>query len=169
MLHIYAHLQPPVVTLINKCNSQLPLILNGLFKNAEASKALFKLRSLLNDPHISLDQLIKPIALYGSGLQGPDVIKCVIDDPNKYFNCLSKFIAEELNMSIARFVLGVHKKAPNSAVLGKLGCYPLGLAITANTILYKVMPLRKLFYAIVHTGLGRVGKGRQHPTVCLWK
>ena len=62
------------------------------------------------------DQLFKPIALYGSELWGPDVIKHVTDYPTKYLNCLSKFTAEKLNMSFARFVLGIRKKDQNCAI-----------------------------------------------------
>ena len=41
-------------------------------------------------------------------------------------------------MSFARFVLGIHKKAPNAAVLGDLWRYPLGLELTVHvsSILY---------------------------------
>ena len=71
-----------MTVLINKMDTTTYSIVSyGSFTNAErnmtakASKALFKRRSLLNDTHISptialtlFDQLIKPIALYGSEL-----------------------------------------------------------------------------------------------------
>ena len=52
------------------------------------------------------------------------------------FDSLDKFVCEELNMSFSKFVLGVHKKAPNTAVKGKLARLPLGSDIIPNILLY---------------------------------
>jgi hypothetical protein len=128
----------------------LELSSNCSFRKAEenmcrkASKAMFKLKSLLNNTNISpgtglklFDQLIKPIALYGSEIWGPDVIKSAWNNQCQFNQSLYKFACEKLNTSFSKFLLGVHKKAQNTAVRGELGRYPLGIDIMANCILYQ--------------------------------
>lgn len=138
-------------TVQNYCYLGLELSSNCSFKSAEkvmaekAKKALFKLKSLLYNTNINpktalklFDQLIKPIALYGSEIWGPDTIRCKLTNESepKFIRSFESFACEKLNLSFARFVLGVHKKAQNTAVLGELGRYPLGLDIAANAVLY---------------------------------
>ena len=79
-------------------------------------------------------QLIKPICLYGSEIWGIDEIKW--KDTNTFVKSAETLAAEKLQLSFSKFALGVHKKAQNSAVRGELGCFPLGLDIVANTLLY---------------------------------
>ena len=120
----------------------------GNFKEAEqaislkASKALFKLKSLIYNsdlkPSVCLklfDQLIKPIACYGSELWGVDVIK-TRGGTTKLYESLSKLKCEKLCLSYSRFILGVHKKSQISAIQGELGRYPLGIDVIANTLMY---------------------------------
>jgi len=99
------------------------------------------------------DQLIKPIALYGSEIWGPDVIKGLDGDDTKYCRSLESFACEKLNLSFARFVLGVHKKAQNSAIYGELGRYPLGIDITANILLYHEHLLSENASPLMHNTL----------------
>ena len=118
---------------------------NGSYKQAEitlsekARKAMFKLKSLLYGTNIKpntclqlFDQLIKPICLYGSEIWGIDRLKT--QDTSTFNESLEKYTSEKLNLSFAKFSLGVHKKAQSSAVRGELGRYPLGLDITSNII-----------------------------------
>ena len=122
---------------------------SGSFRAAEksmsdkATKALFKLKSLLYGselkPDICLklfDQLIKPIALYGSDIWGVDFARVNPNNRDKFIESLGKFTSEKLNLSFSRFLLGVHKKAQVSGVQGELGRYPLGIDIVANSLLY---------------------------------
>jgi len=114
------------------------------------------------------DQLIKPIALYGSEIWGPDTLKFSAEDCNKFSESLHKFKSEKLNLSFARFILGVHKKSQNSAVRGELGRAPLGIDIAANTVMYlkhlqsdKTSPLLKEAFILNTTmpnGKGWVAK-----------
>jgi hypothetical protein len=140
----------------------------------KALKAMFKLKSLLNNTHLNpqvalklFDQLIKPIALYGSEIWGPDTIKYSDQDQTKFSQSIHKFACEKLNSSFAQFILGIHRKAQGTAILGELGRYPLGIDITANSVLYlkhlltdKVSPL--LRDAIVCNSYLPGGKGWSH-------
>jgi hypothetical protein len=131
------------------CYLGMEISSSGSFKLAEktmsekASKALFKLKSLLFNtelkPDVSMklfDQLIKPIALYGSEIWAPDLLKSSQDERSKFNDSLGKFSSEKINLSFERFILGVHKKSQVSAVQGELGRYPLGIDITANALMY---------------------------------
>jgi hypothetical protein len=109
-------------------------------------KALFKLKGLLRGsnlkPNVCLklfDQLIKPICLYGAEVWGPDFIKAAmpIQEINTKFEVsMENLTCEKLNTSFAKFVLGVHRKAQNSAVRGELGRAPLGLDIVTTILKY---------------------------------
>ena len=55
------------------------------------------------------DQLIQPIAVYGSDIWGPDRIKVHNDNRFKFLESLTKFTCESLNLSFSRFILGVHR------------------------------------------------------------
>ena len=120
---------------------------NGSFKSAaqsmsqKARKALFKLKSLLHGSLVKprtclqlFDQLIKPIALYGSEIWGIDDIKH--KDENSFIKSIEKFAAEKINLSFSKFALGVHQKAQNSAVRGELGRIPIGFDIATNILMY---------------------------------
>ena len=79
-------------------------------------KALFKLKGLLYEsgmnPLTSLklfDYLVKPIALYGSALWGADLLN--ISGLQKFLESMEKPICKKLNISLCRFVIGVHKKS----------------------------------------------------------
>ena len=109
----------------------------------KTAKAMFKLRCLLTDTGIEpktaiklFDQLIKPIALYGSEIWGPGKLSASLQNKQMLNKSFSKMSCEKVNLSFCRSILGVHKKAQNSAVLGELGRYPLGLDVAANAILY---------------------------------
>ena len=108
----------------------------------KAMRALFKLKGLLHgsgmNPFTSLrlfDQLVKPIALYGSELWGADIL--CMSNPKKFFESMEKLLCEKLNMSISRFVLGVHKKSQTSAVKGELSRAPLAIDIVANVLKFR--------------------------------
>ena len=53
------------------------------------------------------DQLIKPIALYGSDIWGLNCLK--VRDGDKFFSTLDMPLCENLNLSMYRCTLGVHK------------------------------------------------------------
>ena len=104
-------------------------------------RALFKLKGLLHGtgmrPNTCLklfDQLIKPICLYGSEIWGVEF--CRSADPEKIYTYFEKLPCEKLNMSMCRFILGLHKKSQISATRGELGRYPLGIDAIANVMSY---------------------------------
>ena len=122
---------------------------NGNFKMAQKSlynkalRALFKLKKLIYGaklkPYICLklfDQLIKPICLYGSEIWGPSTINLADTEGNngKLEATFDKILCEKLNLSFSKFILGVHKKAQNSAVHGELGRLPLGVDIVSAIV-----------------------------------
>ncbi len=80
----------------------------------KAMRALFKLKTLVRGtcllPKVIIklfDQLIKPIALYGSEIWGIDSINPT--DMSKMIESLEPPLCEKLNISLSRFALGVHK------------------------------------------------------------
>jgi len=108
----------------------------------KAMKALFKLKNLLSGSnlkaHICLklfDQLIKPICLYAAEIWGIFEFKIpsVLGVIGKLEASLENVLCEKLNTSFAKFVLGVHKKAQNTAVRGELGRYPIAIDIITAT------------------------------------
>jgi len=108
----------------------------------KAMRALFKLKNLLFDSNTNpttsiklFDQLIKPICMYGSEIWGADLLKT--PEFSKLAQSIEKLACEKLNLSICRFILGVHKKSQISAIRGELGRAPLGTEIISNMIKYK--------------------------------
>ena len=54
----------------------------------------------------------------------------------KFNESNESFACEKINLSFSTFVLGVHKKAQDTAVSGELGRYPIAFDIIANIISY---------------------------------
>ena len=93
----------------------------------KARKALFKVYKSVNYPLCSVqlmsklfDTLVKPILLYGSEIWG---------DSNN-------ILVETMHNKYCKSLLGVNKNAPNSAVLGDLGRYPMQIYIDITVIKY---------------------------------
>jgi hypothetical protein len=108
----------------------------------KAMRALFKLKSLLYGSGMNpltclklFDQLVKPIALYGSELWGADLLKT--SSLKSLIESMEKPTCEKLNISLCRFVLGVHKKSQITAIRGELGRAPLAVDIVASILKYK--------------------------------
>ena len=94
--HIFTLNDNTLETIQNYCNFGIEMSSSGSFNLAEknmsekASKVLFKLKDLLSNinlkPGVSLnfvDQLIKPIVLYGSEIWGLDISRyCTEEDNN---------------------------------------------------------------------------------------
>ena len=109
----------------------------------KALKALFKLyKSFGNIPpsvkmakHL-FDAMVKPILLYNAEIWGSTVINYfkVLDngcDKSKlYLN--SNF--EKMHLKWCKYVLGVHSKSTNIAVLAELGRYPLTSEVILNLV-----------------------------------
>lgn len=111
--------------------------------NDKATRASFKLRSLLQNSQLNLstclklfDQLIKPICLYGSEIWGVNFIKTSDSNKTTLSTSFDKLRCEKLNLSFCKTILGVHRKAQNSAVRGELGRSPLGIDIYSNILKY---------------------------------
>ena len=69
-----------------------------------------------------------------------------IPNYNKEFKLettMENFPCEKLNIKFSKFILGVHKKSSNFAVLGELGRYPLYITII-NTILKYLNRIKEL-------------------------
>jgi len=124
----------------------------------KAMRALFKLKGLLYgsgmNPLTSLtlfDQLVKPIALYGSELWGIDLFNT--SSLPKFLHSMEKPTCEKLNISLCRFVLGVHKKSQITAIRGELGRAPLAIDIAANVMKYKEYLMSKKEDSLLHEAL----------------
>jgi hypothetical protein len=124
----------------------------GSFKKAQsvlcekAKRAMFKLKKIIIDTNLKpsiqcklFDQLIKPICLYGCEIWGLDQLQLkdgLETSTHKLEESYDKLLCEKLNLACSRFILGVHKKAQNSAVRGELGRYPLGISVMCQASKY---------------------------------
>lgn len=116
---------------------------SGSFTAAETElknkgmKALFKLKKLIAQSCVKpktvlhlFDRLIAPILCYGSDVWGIRNIKKEIGANTYMFErSMDKLLAEKCNLSICKYVLWVHKKTCNAAVLGELGRLPVWVSI----------------------------------------
>jgi hypothetical protein len=104
-----------------------------------ARKALFKLKACTRDSAISpalalklFDQLIKPVCLYGSAIWGTENLNATKYKKEHGFELgFYSLPIEKLHTSFCKYILGVSKKSTNSAVMGELGRFPLGLDVIA--------------------------------------
>ena len=82
------------------------------------------------------------ILLYESEIWGAHTLP----NSNKEFKLetsMKRFPSEKLNIKFSKFILGVHKKSSNFAVLGELGRYSLFITII-NTILKYLNRIKEL-------------------------
>lgn len=108
-------------------------------------KAFFKLKKdlLSLNPNIRtsmhvFDHTIKPILLYGSDIWGmfnPFTMKCKKENPS-FDNIYSGSLCEKIHLKFCKFILGVHKRTTNIAVLSELGRFPLYFNIIKCMLLY---------------------------------
>lgn len=116
---------------------------NELYK--KSLKAFFKLKKdlLSLKPNIRtsmhvFDHTIKPILLYGSDIWGmfnPFTMKCKKENPS-FDNIYSGSLCEKIHLKFCKFILGVHKRTTNIAVLSELGRFPLYFNIIKCMLLY---------------------------------
>ncbi|XP_071132876.1 uncharacterized protein [Mytilus edulis] len=116
---------------------------NELYK--KSLKAHFKLRkdllSLNPDVKTSIhvfDHTVKPILLYGSeiwGMFNSLSSKCKKEDIS-FEKLYSGLPCEKLHIKFCKFILGVHKKTTNAAVLSELGRFPIYFNIIKGMLLY---------------------------------
>jgi hypothetical protein len=68
----------------------------------------------------------EPILLYGSEIWGSfPATKLLTEGDNYFSNVCRDLIAEKGDFKLCKYSIKVGKKAPNSAVMGELGRYPL--------------------------------------------
>ena len=116
---------------------------NELYK--KGLKAYFKLQkdflslnpSIKTSLHV-FDHTIKPILLYGSEIWGSfnpltSKFRNGIVTLDKIY---SNSICEKLHNKFCKYILGVHKKTTNFAVLSELGRFPLHFDIAKNIVSY---------------------------------
>lgn len=110
----------------------------------KANKALWKLKSdfISLQPSIKtschvFDHTIKPILLYCSDVWGCYInLKHQSDILCNFTKLSSVFPADKLNLHFSKYILGVHKKSSNLAVMSELGRIPLVIDILKSTIKY---------------------------------
>jgi hypothetical protein len=110
-----------------------------------AQNELYKLKKdlLSLNPNIRtsmhvFDHNIKPILLYGSDIWGmfnPFTMKCKKENPS-FDNIYSGSLCEKIHLKFCKFILGVHKRTKNIAVLSELGRFPLYFNIIKCMLLY---------------------------------
>lgn len=125
---------------------------SGCFSQAKSDlynrglKAFFKLKSIFGDVSPSIDtclhifdHTIKPILLYGSEVWGAcsSVPASVRNEPDfKLEKAYMNFECEKLSTKYYKYILGVHKRATNLAVIGELGRTPHFIDIICGIIKY---------------------------------
>ena len=106
-------------------------------------KAIFKLRSLLQDssvnPKLSMklfDQMVKPIVLYGCEIWGvPTNLKIPTQGSmEKLLNKYESIPIEKMHMRYCKYAVGVHNRSTNYAILGDLGRYPISIDILRHIL-----------------------------------
>ena len=102
-------------------------------------KAMFKLMSCFKSSHPSFntsihlfDHVVKPVLLYASEIWGSDHITM----KSSLHNFMLKDTLEKCHLKFLRYILGVNKKAPNLAIYGDSGRYPLVLYSVIQQIKY---------------------------------
>lgn len=118
----------------------------------KAAKASFKLSKLLSPTNPSIntllhlyDHTVKPILLYSSEIWGifkTNSVACTRDDPFPFEKIFENNISDKSNIKFCKYILGVHKKSSNIAVLSELGRFPLYF----NIITYMILYLHRLYH-----------------------
>ncbi len=102
-------------------------------------RASFKPRSMISGTDLEdrtslklFDQPVKPVALYGSEMWGVNSLN--YKNTESFMNSMNKIKCENLNISMCRSILGLHKKSQITATRGELGRFPLGIDIAGNVM-----------------------------------
>ena len=86
----------------------------------------FRQFDLRNNIHLALklfDTLVTPILNYGCEAWAPFAFKNLKD--SNFLHLCNNSIIESINIKFCKYLLGVHRKSSNLAVLGELGRFPL--------------------------------------------
>ena len=107
----------------------------------KAMKACFKLKTIIGSNNLSpkvalglFNTLVKPIALYGCEVWGPSLCANSIAKTLSHFESLP---TEKVQLSFARFILGVNRHTTTAAVRGELGLFPIALSAMKCLSSYK--------------------------------
>ena len=125
-----------------------------------ATKAMFKIMKTfggkIDDCKVGthlFNHMIKPILTYGSSVWGAHVydFERLLDDqsdkPNLYFD---KIQVEMVQTKFNKMLLGVHRKAANTATYAELGVYPLAVDITLEIVKFWLHVLSSGTDSLVH-------------------
>jgi len=100
-------------------------------------KAIFKIKNIIHHSEITInsalhlfDSLVRPIMTYGCEVWGayvtnPQALETDADHSELY----DKQCYDKLDLRFCKILLGVHRKATNTAVRGELGRYPMTVHI----------------------------------------
>ena len=103
----------------------------------QANKALFKIRQFPVNNNVKLSlklfgSLIMPILSYSSEVWGPTLLKGLND--NNLMALCNKPTVESIHVKFCKYILGVHRKATNAAVIAELGSYPIMIEIACKAV-----------------------------------
>ena len=82
------------------------------------------------------DALVKPIICYGSEVWGSLNNLQSSKSIDVFWKRLEALPAEKFQIKFCKYVLGVHNKSTNSAVMGELGRYPIIISVVNSMIRY---------------------------------
>ena len=124
-------------------NGSFTLCQEDLFKRA--SRAYFKMSKYFVDCKSSIrtflklfDHIVKPILLYACEIWGTINITSTIVQKDDYLleHSFKNMYCDKLHLKSLKYILGVHKKSVNDAVLGETGRYPLYINIVTHCTKY---------------------------------
>lgn len=132
-------------------NGNMKAAINNLA--TKGTKAVYALRKAVNGDALSgltafklFDALIVPILTYGCPVWLPstEAARAVLEtssDTKTFMRRMTADPFERVHLKFIKWVLGVHKKATNSACLGETGRVPLSIAVLqqANNYFSRVM------------------------------
>ena len=84
------------------------------------------------------DHTVKPLILYGSEIWRTinTLSANVKKDGFSIFDAFGNMPCEKLHINFLKYVLGVHRKITNFAVMGELGRYPIIIDVFCDTVKY---------------------------------
>ena len=84
------------------------------------------------------DHTVKPVLLYGSEIWGTinTLSANVKKEGFSIFDAFCNMPCEKLHIKVLKYVLGVHRKTINVAVMGELGRYPIIINVFYVTVKY---------------------------------
>ena len=123
----------------NFCFAQSELYKKSLKAYFKLQKYLLSLNPDIDTSIHVFDHTIKPILLYGSEIWGSfntQTAKFKNDRQITLDHIFNNLMCEKLRIKFGKFILGVHRKTTNQAVLSQIGRFPIYFGIIKSMLNY---------------------------------